>query len=390
MWGVKAERCIGTVEGDRPGPTVVVTGGLHGNEPAGVVAIRSAMEQLQRRPLRGTVHGIACNLGALAANQRFLERDLNRSWTTEALDPLRRTSAANLRDEDAEQRDLLEIFERIIDSASGPVVFLDLHTSSGPGAPFACMADVLRNRRVAFALPIPVVLGLEEVIEGSMLGYLCDLGHVGVAVEGGRNDDPAAPDRLETAIWSTLIGSGAVLAEDVPELDERRRRLASAADGFPSVVEIRHRHVCREGDGFEMVPGFRSFQPVRKGALIARDKRGEIHAPTAGLLLLPRYQGSGEDGFFLARPVRRFWLDLSAQLRNSGADRWLSRLPGVVPHPVQPETYLVDPRVARIRVAEVFHLLGYRRVRPEGHLLSFSRRRQDHPGLAALPSPRGI
>lgn len=381
------DRILGMVEGRSPGPTVVLVGGIHGNEPAGIEAIQAVLEAVQRLPLRGEVVGVAGNLEAIRQRRRFVRRDLNRRWSEALVDGLLAADPSTLTDEDREQRGLIEVFGHIVAESRGPVVFLDLHTMSGPGAPFVCMADVLRNRRVAFALPLPVVLGLEEVIEGSMLGYLCDLGHVGVAVEGGQHEHPEAPRRLEAAAWLTLAASGVLDPDAIPGFDHHLQRLEEASRGLPSVLEIRHRHMCREDDGFEMVPGFESFQPVQRGQRVARDVRGDIHAPQPGLLMLPRYQGTGEDGFFIARPVRRFWLEVSAHLRRARADRILPRLPGVIPHPVQPETFLVDPRIARVRVVDVFHLLGYRRIRPEGNMLAFSRRRPDERGPAALPAP---
>lgn len=378
---------VGRRRGAASGPTVVLLGGVHGNEPAGLRAIEAVLAGLEGLELRGEVLGVTGNRAALAEGRRYLRRDLNRQWIPQALGPLRSRPADALADEDREQRELLEVFEPILDAAEAPVVFLDMHTTSGPGAPFVCMADVLRNREVAFALPLPKVLGLEEVIEGSMLGYLCDLGHIGVAVEGGQHEEPEAALRLEAAAWLTLVAAGALDGAAVPELEAHRARLAEAGQGLPGVIEIRHRHVCLDDDGFVMLSGFRSFQPITKGQRLAFDARGDIHAPQGGLLMLPRYQGKGEDGFFVARPVRRFWLDLSARLRRARADRLLTRLPGVSPHPDRVGAYLVDPRIARVKVTDVFHLLGFRQIRPEGGMLAFSRRRPDDEGPAALPPP---
>jgi succinylglutamate desuccinylase len=52
-----------------------------------------------------------------------------------------------------------------------------------------------------------------------------------------------------------------------------------------------------------MEPGFRNFQSVSAGKLLARDHHGEVRAPLSGILLLPLYQAQGEDGFFLIREV---------------------------------------------------------------------------------------
>ena len=37
------ERCLGSL-GDKSGPTIVFTGGIHGNEPSGVLALQDANE----------------------------------------------------------------------------------------------------------------------------------------------------------------------------------------------------------------------------------------------------------------------------------------------------------------------------------------------------------
>lgn len=371
--GRRYPRVLGRRPGRAPGRTVVISGGIHGNEPAGVEAALRVLAQLPDVLPRGEVVAVAGNLKALAADRRFVGRDLNRGWTPDLPERLR--AASRLDPEEEEQRGLLAVIEPLCEAASEPVVFIDLHTTSGPGAPFACMADVLRNRPFAFCLGLPVVLGLEEVIEGSMLGYLCDLGHVGVAVEGGQHEDPASVERLEVALWRVLVEAQVIDPADVPA----DRGGADRDPTLPEVIEIRYRHVCRDGDGFEMAPGLSSFQPIRKGQTIAHDARGPIRATQGGLLLLPRYQGAGEDGFFVSRPVKRRWLHLSARLRRSGAERLLEGLPGIRPDPARPGTYLVDPRWAARPVIDLFHLFGFRRIRPEGPSLAFSRRRPDTP-----------
>lgn len=369
-----AERELGRIDGAHPGRTVVLTGGVHGNEPAGVEAARRVLDALDPSRVRGRIVALRGNRAGLAAGRRFIERDLNRGWSELAIQRLRALPLEQLEAEDREQAELLERFEALAAAAEGPVIFLDLHTMSGPGAPFVCMADVLRNRPYAFGIGAPLVLGLEEVIEGSMLGWLCDQGHVGVAVEGGQHEDPVSVLRSVQAILSVLVQAGSIEADAIPA-DLGGAPLATK--GIPRVMEIRHRHVCREDDGFEMAPGFANFQPIRKGQVLASDHRGRIHAPMSGILLLPRYQGTGEDGFFVARPVRARWLQISAYLRRFRLERVLRRLPGVRCASEGEERYLVDPRWASRPMTDVFHLLGFRRVRTEGAHLAFSRRRQD-------------
>jgi succinylglutamate desuccinylase len=99
-----------------------------------------------------------------------------------------------------------------------------------------------------------------------------------------------------------------------------------------------------------------------------------VRVPDDGLLLMPRYQGQGDDGFFLGREVRAFWLRLSAWLRRLPLERVLPLLPGVRRDVRAHRTLLVRPSVARWLTFEVFHLLGYRWARRDAAELVFVRR----------------
>jgi succinylglutamate desuccinylase len=91
-------------------------------------------------------------------------------------------------------------------------------------------------------------------------------------------------------------------------------------------------------------------------------------------VLLPLYQGLGDDGFFLCRDVSPFWLRLAAVLQRVQLDRLVHWLPGVERSTQDRHAVMVDPRVARWFTVEVFHLLGYRHRRTDGERLVFTRR----------------
>jgi len=123
-------------------------------------------------------------------------------------------------------------------------------------------------------------------------------------------------------------------------------------------------------------------QRVRAGETLASDRQGKIAAPVDGRILLPLYQQQGDDGFFLAAPVKPFWLKLSAFLRRIHADMLIPLLPGVRRAPNRPGTLLVKPTIARWLSADIFHLFGYRRREAEDGMLVFTRREHD-----VLPGP---
>jgi len=368
------QRRLGRYTTGRPGPTIVVCGGLHGNEPAGALAARRVLERLERErpPLRGELLAVAGNLAALAAGRRYLAVDLNRVWQPDHVLSVRNGRSRN--PEQEELRALLEVFDGL-DDRDGPLILLDLHTTSGESPPFTIMSDTLRNRRIAFALPPTVILGLEETVDGTLLEYLTERGYTAVVVEAGQHDAPASVAIHEAVLWMGLTAAGALTAREVPDFAAHRARLQEASRDLPRVVELRHRHPVAASDGFRMEPGYRGLQPVSQGELLGRDRGGEVRAPQRGRIVLPLYQELGDDGFFLVRRVSRVWLGLSALLRRLKLGRIVPWLPGVEKHPDQPNALLVDPKVARWLGVEIFHLFGFRRRRPDGDHLVFSRRR---------------
>ncbi len=382
----RLERVLGDASTGRPGPVIVVTAGLHGNEPAGTVALGRVFAAISEHglPLRGRLLGLAGNVSALAMNQRFVARDLNRGWTSDRIAELLGRDAREDKDEDAEQRALLEAFKTPLATAKQPVVFLDLHSTSAGGSPFTIIADTLRNRRIAFALPAPVILGLEETIDGTMSSFLDDLGHVAIVFEGGQNQDPRTIDNHEAAVWITLERAGALSAAEIPDFARKVEALSAVTRGIPRVVEIRGRHAITPEDRFEMQPGYSNFQSIHRGEVLAHDQRGDVCAWENGLILMPLYQKQGDDGFFAARGVRRAWLVLSRVLRVLRADRLLPLLPGVSRHPTHDDRLVADPDVARFVVHEIFHLFGYRKMKREGGKHVFSRRRPEFRGWSGI------
>ena len=122
-----------------------------------------------------------------------------------------------------------------------------------------------------------------------------------------------------------------------------------------------------------MRAGYCNLQPVRAGEVVASDRDGPIEVPEDGLLLLPLYQGQGEEGFFVARRYSIWKRILSAIIRVLGLRVLLSLLPGVCRHPTRVNSYQVRRRTPA-KVA-LFDLFGYRKRRLDGDGWIFSRSR---------------
>lgn len=383
----KFGRCVGSFRGESPGPLLICVGGIHGNEPHGLHAARAVLRELERihPPFRGEFIAFAGNLQALSERRRFVEKDLNRQWVPERIEAIRSgREIGSEGPEDREQRELLDAIQSTLSRAGTRAYFIDLHTSSADGPPFLSVGDTLRNRAFASHFPLPAVLGLEEQIDGPLLEFVSDLGHVTLGVEGGQHGLEASVANLESVLWLALHAAGNLEVADLPSHASHRERLEQARAGLPRTLEVYYRHSVLPEDRFRMRPGYRNLQHVSEGEVIADDRTGPIRTREAGCLLLPLYQGQGNDGFFLAREVKRLGRTLSAGLRWLGLPALAHWLPGVRRHPGVENVLLVNTRVARLYPLELFHLLGYRKRRRQGDWLVVSRRRHD----LRTPHPR--
>ena len=355
---------------------MIVMTGMHGNEPAGARAAQRVLDRLERKgiEIRGRFVVLAGNLKALAERTRFLDRDLNRQWTLEKLAAVESRTADYAEAE--EQRELLVAMRKELDEIEGPVYFLDLHTTSAVSPPFVTVGDTLRNRAFARTFPLPLILGLEEQVDGALLEYLNNFGLITMGAEAGQHDCDGSVDRAEALLWCALRSNG-MLPPNAADITSYADVLHEASRGVPPVVEVRYRHAITEQDEFEMDPGFDNFAPVRKGQIVARDRNGPVRVREAGLMLLPLYQGKGEDGFFIARPVRLFWLRLSKLLRRLRLDAFLHWLPGVYRSGDPRLELTVDTKIARWSPLDVLHLFGYRKQRMVADMLLVTRRAFD-------------
>lgn len=374
---INGEHLIGKFVGDADGATLIVVGSVHGNEPSGAIALRKISQKLEnlRDKLRGRVYLLAGNTRALIQGVRFVDSDLNRHWTSENI-ARNKSGVSPQIAEDHEQKELLDIFEEILATAKAEVFALDLHSTSAKGLPFATVGDTLRNRRFAQKFPVTILLGIEEQLEGTMLEYLNNAGAVTFGFEGGQHDSAEAIENHEALVWLALVNSGILAEKDMLDFEKHRQNL-SKATGNGRIVEVRHREAVKAEDDFQMNPGFENFDVVKRGQILAKNKRGVITASESGLILMPLYQKQGADGFFIGREVAPFWLRLSAVLRKLKIGDLVRVLPGVWRHPLDAESLVVNTRVARFFPLQIFHLLGFRKERWRDNKLIVSRRRHD-------------
>ena len=325
----EGDHVIGAFPATHSGPTLIAIGSLHGNEPAGAIALANVGRELAliEGKLKGRVYLLAGNTRALPGGVRFVDADLNRQWTKKNMSIV----GSERMNRSAEGRELTELdqaIDSILITAADEVYVLDLHSTSARGRPFATVGDTLRNRHFAQRFPVTILLGIEEQLEGTMLEYLNLAGAVTLGFEGGQHTSQLTVSNHEALVWLALANAGILEPADIPVYERSLKQLGEG-DHRSHVYEVRYRHAITADDLFEMPPGFNNFDPVTRGQELGTDIYGPVKAIESGVVLMPLYQKLGEDGFFIGREISPFWLKVSEMLRTIGLQKIVHWLPGV-------------------------------------------------------------
>lgn len=292
------ERIIGRHQGTGPGPTLVTIGGIHGNEPAGAIAIQRVLQLLeQKQPVfSGNLIGIAGNLTGLKQRKRYIDEDLNRMWRPEFISGQTHGCVHEEGDFHAINQTLQNVFE----TYPGPITVIDFHSFSAPGSPFVISGNKRKNATLVKDLPVPVVFGLGQFVRGTLVNHIERMGHCAMAMEGGQHEDPETVFNIEAFLWLMLQRVGCLTDRDSPvDLEQSWLRIRKFSQNMPRWVHLKYRYDIEPGEKFVMRPGFRNFDPVHVGDPLADNQKGPIHCPFGGRILMPLYQGQGCDGFFL-------------------------------------------------------------------------------------------
>lgn len=286
-----------------PGPYLLVSGGIHGNEPSGVLALQRVFRKLQKTEplLKGKIVGVAGNIVALKKGVRLIDRDLNRVCTLENEKQLKAGKKMDFH-EASEFNELLKIVEKLENEEFNTSFhFMDLHTTSSNTAPYISVNRNESSFEFAKQMPLPVVKGIEKYIPGHFDHYQKLKGHIGFTMEAGQHDDLTSVDYHEAAIWVILVDTG-MLDKSAIRYEDYYKTLESASpinDNF----EVIYRQEIGEDHYFRMDPGYANFTKINKGQRLACLDGETIKSDTSGRVFLPLYQTQGSDGFFIVKPV---------------------------------------------------------------------------------------
>lgn len=303
-----AERILTHIDGDK-GPLFVVTAAMHGNEQAGIEAIHTLndifLHTHKRHWLKGSFVGLIGNMQAVQQNVRYVETDLNRLWERDFVYKVLEEDIAKQENEVREMHEIILALRGIVMTGKySKLYLLDLHTTSSDGI-FAICTEDAESIQIAGQLHVPLVRGLLNGLSGTTLHYF-NRNNLGIeatalAFEGGRHDDPDSSHRMVAAVINCMRSIGMLPGDVINNVYDELLKKYSL--GLPPSVEVMYKYTIEDKPSWEMLPGFKNFDPVTKGQLLAHDKSGPVHAEHDGMILMPLYQKKGRDGFFIVKPL---------------------------------------------------------------------------------------
>lgn len=306
------QRIIGRYEGDSQGPFLICIGGMHGNEPAGIAAIEEVIRLLEKEKTdfpdfnySGSFLGVIGNLEALKQKKRFIDRDLNRMLTEEGARHSQSHPPPPVFQEEKERLELLDLISSSIMQLQPPLtLILDLHTTTASGGVFSIAAEDDMSLTLAKGLHIPVILGITAGLKGTTIDYFNhpQKNTYCIVIEAGQHDDPQSIDRTVSAILNCMRALHSV---DPKHVDHRHDGLLiSLGEHLPKVTRLTYHYKIPPGEKFIMKQGFKNFDFIKQGDLLANNQNGPITSPQDGLILMPKYQPLGDDGFFIVEEIK--------------------------------------------------------------------------------------
>lgn len=294
-------RIIGKYTSNKKGPLLFFTGGVHGNEPSGIKALQKVFAELEKTnpEIEGTIIGVAGNKKALNQNKRFIDEDLNRTWTEENIQ-----SGKKETHEQKEMWEIIDVLEKYPLRDFTKRYFLDCHTTSSPSLPYISVQEVNDNDEWAHRFPTYIIRGFSDMVYGCIDHYLSRIGITGFVFEAGQHTDHASVENHEGVIWLALKEACKLNLNEISCYPGCVEKFTKKNAPDQKTFELVHRHGLDDSDEFKMEPGFENFQQIKKGQLLAIQNGKEIKSEWNARIFMPLYQAQGNDGFFVVQEVK--------------------------------------------------------------------------------------
>ena len=261
-----------------PGPHVMLSALMHGNEICGAIAL-DRMLLAGIRPARGRITFAFCNVEAYRsfnrvdpASSRYVDEDMNRVWDPSALAGPRHSQELRR----------ARILRPLIDTVD---YLLDIHSTTNINPAMMLTGIAQKHLDFAKAMGFPVYLVRDAGHEGGQrlrdYGRFADPASPAVAllVESGQHWAKETAEIASEAAWRFLTATGVLNEIDAAPWRDR----PSAAQRVIQVTE----RVTIHSDDFRFFDTYEGFEVIEgAGTVIARDGGRDIRTPYDNCVLI--------------------------------------------------------------------------------------------------------
>lgn len=288
-------------EASRPGPHVVLTALVHGNELCGALALDRLLRD-RIRPGCGRLSFVFANVDAFLQfdprypyASRYVDEDLNRLWLPQRL------NGREISRELARARQLRPLLE-------GADYLLDLHSMQTVSDPLILAGLQPKGRALAERLALPATVVMDGGHPGGVrlrdYGPFADPGHdaAAVLIECGQHWAAAAM-RFALAASARFLALAGMMPEDWAAL--YGEGLSPLGPRHPKAVQVTET-ITAATDHFTFVHPFRGLERLPKaGTLIAYDGNTPVLTPYDDcVLVMPsRRMRKGQTAVRLGYPI---------------------------------------------------------------------------------------
>jgi succinylglutamate desuccinylase len=257
----------------KPGPTVCIVGGVHGDETCGPSSIAALERRFLAgdRLLCGQLLTLLANEEAVRSKRRFVDFDLNRAFGN-----------SNAFGHES------QLAPRLAPYLTGMNYVLDLHSTSAPTQPFFAGALTKRHLEMFKMTGLEVYTHGWEIHRGytMLIDEVNRLDGVGAIVECGKTGD----SQTDKVAYTTVLHF----------LQELEMLSPAKSQSLKSHIVVRIDQTVRaRTENFFFTRNFKNLAPVDAGEVVAYDDGKPITHPHAFVIAMPT-QGklqAGDEAF---------------------------------------------------------------------------------------------
>lgn len=269
---------VTSVAADTPGPHVMLSALMHGNEICGAIALDRLL-RAGLKPARGRLTVAFANIAAYQnfsriepAASRYVDEDMNRVWDARALDGPRQSQELRR----------ARALRPIVDTVD---YLLDIHSTTNLNPPMMLTGIAQKHLDFAKGMGFPAMLVRDEGHEGGSrlrdYARFADAGSAPIAllIESGQHWARQTAETASECVWRFLAATGILSQADAAPWHARPREAQR-------VIQVTDR-ITIQSDAFRFFEAYEGFEVIpRAGTIIARDGGHDIRTPYDDCVLI--------------------------------------------------------------------------------------------------------